>query len=48
MEGFKKIILKNIAVQIKKTAQAAAGTTSYWGMYQPEEPEIIKEVEKRK
>lgn len=38
MKGLKAIILKDIAEQIKKIAQAAGGTTSYWGMYQPEEP----------
>lgn len=42
MEVLKTIILKNIAEQIKKTALAAVGTTSYWGMYQAEEPHIIR------
>ena len=41
MEGLKKILLKNIAEQIKKTAQIAAGTTSHWNMHQPKEPNNI-------
>lgn len=44
MKKIKNIILKNVAEQIKKTAQIAVGTTSYWGMYQPEETENIKKV----
>ena len=38
MEELKKLILKNIAEQVKKTAQIAAGTTSHWNMCQPKEP----------
>lgn len=46
MERLKNMILKNIAEQIKKTAQTAAGTTSQWNMYQPEEPRIVERVDK--
>jgi len=45
MERIKHIILKNIAEQIKKTAQTAAGTTSQWNMYQPKEPKVIERAE---
>ncbi|WP_312812002.1 cyclic lactone autoinducer peptide [Sedimentibacter sp.] len=46
MEELKYLILKNIAEQIKKTAQASAGTTSFWNMYQPKEPKVIERIEK--
>ncbi|WP_313346263.1 cyclic lactone autoinducer peptide [Sedimentibacter sp.] len=46
MKELKHIILKNIVVQIKKTAQTAAGTTSQWNMYQPKEPKVIERIEK--
>ena len=42
MEALKTKILKTIVKQIKSTALVAAGTTSYWGMYQAEEPSIIR------
>ena len=41
MEELKKVILESIAEQVKKTALTAAGTTSQWNMYQPEEPKIL-------
>lgn len=41
MKNIQKKILKNTADQIKKIAFAAAGTTSFWGAYQPREPLIL-------
>ena len=41
MEFIKKVILKSVIKQVRKTAQAAAGTASHWGMYQPEEPKKL-------
>lgn len=43
MKNIKKTMLRFAADQIKKTAYAAGGTTSFWGAYQPKEPKIISE-----
>jgi len=37
----KKTVLSFVARQIKNTAISAAGTTSYGGAYQPEEPKSL-------
>lgn len=42
MKGIKKEILRFTAEQIRKTAYAAAGTTSFWGAYQPKEPNMTR------
>lgn len=41
MESMKKKVLIIAADKIKKVAIAAAGTTSFWGTYQPEEPNVL-------
>lgn len=42
MKNIKETLLKFAARQIKNTAYSAAGTTSYWGAYQPKEPKSIR------
>jgi cyclic lactone autoinducer peptide len=41
MNNIQKKLLIIAANQIKKTAIIAAGTTSFWGAYQPKEPKIL-------
>nr|WP_312580179.1 cyclic lactone autoinducer peptide [Sedimentibacter sp.] len=41
MKNIKKTVLSFVARQIKNTAISAAGTTSYWGAYQPKEPKCL-------
>jgi cyclic lactone autoinducer peptide len=41
MKNIKKTVLSFVARQIKNTAISAAGSTSYWGAYQPKEPKCL-------
>ncbi|WP_326910858.1 cyclic lactone autoinducer peptide [Sedimentibacter sp. MB31-C6] len=42
MNNMKKTVLGMIAKQVKKTASSAAGSTSFWGLHQPKEPECLR------
>lgn len=42
MKDIKITVLSFVARQIRNTAYLAAGTTSYWGAYQPKEPKNMR------
>lgn len=39
-------ILKSIVKQIEVSTQNAAGATSHWTIYQPKEPDTVKNLKK--
>lgn len=47
MKDFMKRILKGMAEAAKKTAKASVNSASFFAIYQPKEPDILKKKEKQ-